>query len=343
MQKQKKLLSKFDSFSGIWDEREKKYDKTKLFFDFETTIDPSIAVIKKIAKKSDSGGGFKPVLSRKKRKSVTLEEGIGGRRILTKASGGCSWSSETGDTTESESINMEEKCLIEKTSFDYSKSGIITDKNHDQTPKKPGVKIKKTLDKLLGKINFLNLDIDNNILSNALLELPSSLKNLVPISVRKSFALNISLNKVASTLSKFSGIIYASFTSKASLVQAIKKTRAADILVNTNLKKLNTRSDWTMVVKKIPVETSAEAKAIVEFEQSDHADLVAAKWSILIGKNAMYVARANLDKKTWNVRDHHRALLYTLPMETNVHDIWDFVRSVSGKTCVINCYPVIYA
>ncbi|KAG9295482.1 hypothetical protein G9A89_013511 [Geosiphon pyriformis] len=30
-------------------------------------------------------------------------------------------------------------------------------------------------------------------------------------------------------------------------------------------------------------------------------------------------------------------------MKTNVHDIWDYINSVSGKTCAINCYSVTYA
>ncbi|KAG9298949.1 hypothetical protein G9A89_015971 [Geosiphon pyriformis] len=62
-------------------------------------------------------------------------------------------------------------------------------------------------------------------------------------------------------------------------------------------------------------------KAVVEFERSDQADLAVAEWSILIGKNAVCVAKANSDKEVWDVRNQHRALLYTLPMGTNAHDI----------------------
>ncbi|KAG9291581.1 hypothetical protein G9A89_022000 [Geosiphon pyriformis] len=38
----------------------------------------------------------------------------------------------------------------------------------------------------------------------------------------------------------------------------------------------------------------------------------------------------------------HRALLYTLPIGTNAHDIWDFIGSVGEKTCVINQHSVTY-
>ncbi|KAG9304151.1 hypothetical protein G9A89_019713 [Geosiphon pyriformis] len=291
-------------------------------------VGPSIVIIKKVAKESGSDSGFKPVLSRKKKKGVTLEKSVGSKRV----------------TTESKSIDMEEKCLVEETSFDYGKSGTIAGRDHNQMSKGPGIKTKKALSKLLKKINFLNLDIDNNVLLDALLELPPPLKNLVPVSVRKSFALNISLDKVvekssqkklivvrrlfskvngfgrASTPSKFSEIICAFFTSEASLMQAMEKTRAADILVNTDLRKLNIHSDRAVVIKKIPVGILAEAvhtvlsefgiiklikmqlvglwqKAVVEFEQLDHADLVTAEWSILIGKDAICVARADSDKK----------------------------------------------
>ncbi|KAG9303991.1 hypothetical protein G9A89_005901 [Geosiphon pyriformis] len=272
--------------------------------------------MKKIAEKSGSGGSFKSVLSKKKRKDVALEENVGGKGALTKVSGGHSWGSETSNTIESESINMEEKCLVEETSFDYEKSGTIINEEHDQTLKEPGIKTKKTLGKPLGKIDFLNLGIGDNILLDVLLVLLSSLKNLIPVFVRKFFALDISLDKVvgkssqeklmvvrrlfskvnsfgeASTSSKFSGIIHASFISEASLVQAIEKARAVDILVNTDLKKSTGHLDQAVVVKEISVGTLAEAvcaalsefgiiksikmqlvelwqKAVVEFEQSD--------------------------------------------------------------------------
>ncbi|KAG9301144.1 hypothetical protein G9A89_012527 [Geosiphon pyriformis] len=99
-----------------------------------------------------------------------------------------------------------------------------------------------------------------------------------------------------------------------------------------------------MVVKKIPVGMLTEAvytalsefgviksikmqliklwqKAVVKFEQLDYTNLVTIKWLILIGKDTVYVARVDSDKELWDVRDHHRALLYILPVETNAHNI----------------------
>ncbi|KAG9290922.1 hypothetical protein G9A89_011072 [Geosiphon pyriformis] len=193
-------------------------------------------------------------------------------------------------------------------------------------------------------------------------------KNLVNVSVYKSFALDIGLNKVveksfqeklqvirklfskingfgkASTLLKFAEIIRTSFTFKSSLAQASKKAEDAKILVNTDLKKFSGHSDQTVVVKKIPVGTLVEAiyaalsefgviklikmqlmklwqKAVVKFGKIEQTDLVAVRWSILIGKNAVHVAKTDKNKKSWNVKDYHRALFYTLLIGMNAHNI----------------------
>ncbi|KAG9305908.1 hypothetical protein G9A89_016561 [Geosiphon pyriformis] len=331
---------------------------------FLITVGLSIVIIKKVAKDSGVGRDFKPVLSRKKRKSVTLEEGIGGKKMPTKVPSGHSWDFETGNTTKSESIDIEKECLVEETSFDYGESKIFADEDHNQMPKGPSVKTKKALGKSLGKKNFSDCDNNDDVLSDIFLELSSSLKNLVTVFVRKSFALNIGLNKVirkfsqeklmmvkklfskvngfgeASTPSKFLEIICASFTSESSLAQATEKARVANILVNSDLKKSTSHSDQTVVIKEIPVGTSVEAqKTVVEFKQLNHADLVAAKWSILIRKDAICVARANLDKETWDARDHHRALLYTLPIETNVRYTVVYFNSADLLDAVVGTTP----
>ncbi|KAG9305916.1 hypothetical protein G9A89_016569 [Geosiphon pyriformis] len=170
----------------------------------------------------------------------------------------------------------------------------------------------------------------------------------------------------ASTPSKFSGIIQRTFTSESSLMKATKLAADVKILVNTDLKKSTGCSDQAVVLKKILVGTSAKTvctalaefstiksikmqlvklwqKVIIEFEKQNQTDLLAARWSILIGKDAVRVARSDLDKITWDIRDYYRALLYTLPVRTNAYDIWDFIGSVDGKTCVIDYHPVTYA
>ncbi|KAG9284666.1 hypothetical protein G9A89_003626 [Geosiphon pyriformis] len=283
--------------------------------------------MKKTAKVSGSESGFKTVASRKKRKRGALAEGVDNGGVAAGVSGVCSWGSETGDTTESESVDMEEKCLVEETSFNYGEGGALAGGDYDQTPTSSKVKTKKALGKPLGKIDFSKDSSNDSVLSDAPLELPPSMKNLVNVSVRKSFMLDIGLDKVvskssqeklvvvrklfskingfggASTPSKFSEIIRATFTSESGLIKAIEKATGVNIMVNTDLKRSSGRSDRAVVVKEIPIGTSAKAvhaalykfgKVMVEFERLDQADLVAAEWSILIG--------ADSDKEAWDAR-----------------------------------------
>ncbi|KAG9286811.1 hypothetical protein G9A89_012361 [Geosiphon pyriformis] len=145
------------------------------------------------------------------------------------------------------------------------------------------------------------------------------------------------------------------FTFKSSLVQTSKKAEKMKILVNSDPKKPSGHSNRAVVLKKIPIGTSTKTvrtalsefgiiklikmqlvglwqKVVVEFEQS-----------ILIGKDAVCIARSDVDKESWNVCNVYKALLYTLPIGTNAYDIWDYVALVGGKTCVIDHHPVSYA
>ncbi|KAG9304322.1 hypothetical protein G9A89_019884 [Geosiphon pyriformis] len=168
---------------------------------FGATIGPDTAIMKKAAKSSSFGDGFEMVLLRKKRRGGVLEDGSSGKKVASKVQKSHSWGSETGDTTESESINMEKKCLVEETSFDFGEGGVLAGGDHDQMPTSSKVKTKKALNKPLGKIDFSKVSDGNSILSDAPLELPPSLKNLVNVLVRKSFALDIGLDKMASNFS----------------------------------------------------------------------------------------------------------------------------------------------
>ncbi|KAG9290319.1 hypothetical protein G9A89_007050 [Geosiphon pyriformis] len=338
--------------------------------------------MKKTAKVSGSKSGFKAVASRKKRKGDALAEGVNNRGVVAEGL-------ETGDTIESESVNMEKECLVEETSFDYGESGALAGEDYDQTPTNSKIKTKKALGKPLGKIDFSKDGSNDSVLLDAPLELPPPVKNLVNVPVRKLFALDIGLDKVAgkssqeklvvvrklfsgingfggaSTSLKFSGIIRVTFTSELGLIKATEKATGANIMVNTDLKRSVGCSDWAVMLKEIPVGTSAEAvctvlfefgiiksikmqlvglwqKTVVEFEQSDHTDLVVAEWSILIRKDVVWVARSDLDKESWDARNQHRVLLYTLPLGTTAHNIWDFIGFVGGKMCVIDHHPVIY-
>ncbi|KAG9289722.1 hypothetical protein G9A89_014457 [Geosiphon pyriformis] len=340
--------------------------------------------MKKTIKVSGSESGFKPVVSKKKRKGDVLAEGIDNREVATEAPGAC-------NTTESESIDMKEECLVKETSVDYGENGTFVEGDPNQMPKSLRVKTKKVLEKPLGVINYGTVNTDNDVLDNFFLLLPLlPIKLFVQVPVHKSFALDIDFMAItgkssqeklsfikknfssvndfegASTLSKFGGIICATFTSEKAMMAAGKLANDHSVVVNTDFKcPNNIRTNRDIVLKKIPVGTSMEAvhtavsefgiikkirmqlvglwqKVIIKIEDQNQADLLANKWSIFIGKDAVHVARADVNKQIWDSRDRFRALFYTLPVGTNAHDLWDFLDLVGEKTCVIDCNSVNY-
>ncbi|KAG9296809.1 hypothetical protein G9A89_002206 [Geosiphon pyriformis] len=72
-----------------------------------------------------------------------------------------------------------------------------------------------------------------------------------------------------------------------------------------------------------------QVKAVVEFAESSQADLLAAKWSFLIRKDSVHVAKAAS-------RNQFRALLFTLSVNTTAHNLGNFLEKAGRKTCVIN-------
>ncbi|KAG9296159.1 hypothetical protein G9A89_014751 [Geosiphon pyriformis] len=218
----------------------------------------SIAVIKKSVKGFSSVNSEesvkKNIAFRKKRKGGVLKDGIASELVLSKKA------SKADDTTESDNVNIEEKCLVEKTSIDYGERSLFMKGDSNQILKSLRLVTKKAVDTPLEKINFLDNVNDDNILLDTPVILPSLLKNLVNVFVQKSFAMDIELDKMTgkSFQKKLMVIICASFTSEASLVQTMEKMRAVNILVNTDLKKLTICLDRAVVVKEIPVRTLAE-------------------------------------------------------------------------------------
>ncbi|KAG9305776.1 hypothetical protein G9A89_001064 [Geosiphon pyriformis] len=134
---------------------------------------------------------------------------------------------------------------------------------------------------------------------------------------------------------------------------AAKLANDYGIVVNTNLKcPINNCTNQAIVLKEILVKISVKTvyAAVAEFGiirsikiQLDQADRLAAKWSILIGKNTVQMTRTDVNKQTWDSKDEFRALLYTLFMSTTAHDIWEFIDSISGKTCIIDYNLLTYA
>ncbi|KAG9291098.1 hypothetical protein G9A89_012970 [Geosiphon pyriformis] len=83
-------------------------------------------------------------------------------------------------------------------------------------------------------------------------------------------------------------------------------------------------------------------KALVKFKSSQITDLVASKWLILLDKDLAHIAKANINKQIWDLRDSYHALLYTLPMGMTVYNLSDLIQSYSEKTCYISRNLVFY-
>ncbi|KAG9300162.1 hypothetical protein G9A89_010572 [Geosiphon pyriformis] len=184
------------------------------------------------------------------------------------------------------------------------------------------------------------------------------------VSVKKKFYQIDGFGR-ALTLSKFSGIIRSLFTSELSLKRARELAIYEKIVANNNVRHVNKISDQVIVVKKILVDLPKSAvksvfskfdkvvlikikliglwqKALVEFESFEIADLVTAKWFVLLRKDSVCVAKAIDDKQSWVSRDLHRILLYTLPVGTTAHNLSNLLKSYGGKTCFIGHNPSSY-
>ncbi|KAG9284679.1 hypothetical protein G9A89_003639 [Geosiphon pyriformis] len=75
---------------------------------------------------------------------------------------------------------------------------------------------------------------------------------------------------------------------------------------------------------------------MVEFAESSQTDMLASKWSFLIGKDSVCVAKTVGDCNIWAFRNCFRALLFTLPVKTTAHDLSNLLDNTGGKTCIIN-------
>ncbi|KAG9291741.1 hypothetical protein G9A89_012026 [Geosiphon pyriformis] len=169
----------------------------------------------------------------------------------------------------------------------------------------------------------------------------------------------------ASTLSKFLGIIKSFFTSELSLNMVKKLAVREKILVNNVIRKLNSHSNWKVIIKKISVDFSNSAvesvfskfgkivsikmqliglwqKALMEFESLEIASFVASKWSVFMDKDSMRVALVINDKQSWVLRNQHWTLLYTLPVGTTAHDLSGLLNTYGKKTCFIGRNPSSY-
>ncbi|KAG9294962.1 hypothetical protein G9A89_017756 [Geosiphon pyriformis] len=77
-------------------------------------------------------------------------------------------------------------------------------------------------------------------------------------------------------------------------------------------------------------------KTVVKFAELDQADLLASKWSFLIGKDSVCIAKAVEDCETWASKNQFRAFLFTLLVKTTAHNLDNLLKRAGRKTCIIN-------
>ncbi|KAG9296409.1 hypothetical protein G9A89_015001 [Geosiphon pyriformis] len=189
---------------------------------------------------------------------------------------------------------------------------------------------------------------------------PKIVKFQVKVSVRKFFVLDINLSTVErkSVMTKTYFIRkifllvngFGGATTPLNMEITISLAREKEIVVNNDLKKQGICSDWAVVIKKILMNMPKEIITIVEFAELDQANLLVSKWSFLISKDSVHVAKAVEDHETWASKNQFRALLFTLPVGMTAHDLETLLKKTGGKTCVINrsletgnriCYAVM--
>ncbi|KAG9292090.1 hypothetical protein G9A89_017990 [Geosiphon pyriformis] len=224
------------------------------------------------------------------------------------------------------------------------------------TPKAKHINTDAIFGSPFGSPNFV-MDNDNDVSFPSHLSIslkkkwidPKIIKTQVEVFAKKSFALNINLSAVERK----------SAMAKTHMNMAILLAREKRINVNSDLKRQKMRSDWAVIIKKIPMDALKDMivatvsefgeiklikiqlirmwqKTVVEFAELNQADLLVSKWSFLIGKNSVYVAKAVENCKTWASRNWFKALLFTLPVGTTAHDLGNLLERAGRKTCIIN-------
>ncbi|KAG9303877.1 hypothetical protein G9A89_005787 [Geosiphon pyriformis] len=108
------------------------------------------------------------------------------------------------------------------------------------------------------------------------------------------------------TPSKFEGIIRSMFTSEESIKKTVLLVGKNGISINNDLRKQGFHLDWAIVIKKIPMDTPRNmiiVATVMEFAKSSQANLLVSKWSFLIEKDSVHVAKAAGDCNIWALRD----------------------------------------
>ncbi|KAG9288782.1 hypothetical protein G9A89_023079 [Geosiphon pyriformis] len=280
---------------------------------------------------------------RSARVSTTSSVGGGSTQKVKKPLSGIKLSDTDKDLKISRPVSIDRQL----TSMDTDGEAFDGKITSDSQMNTPNVKCFNTGVAISSPLSSINYDMDDD-------------EEEVEVAVKKSFTLDINFLAVerksatakthairklfsringfggATTPSKFKGIIRSTFTSEESMRKAVSLAGENGIIVNTDLKRQGVRSDRAVVIKKIPMDMPKKmiVAAVSEFGQV--ADQLAAKWSFLIGKDSVRVAKTVQNHETWVSKDQYKALLFTLPVGTMAHDLGNFLAGAGEKTCVIN-------
>ncbi|KAG9284841.1 hypothetical protein G9A89_003764 [Geosiphon pyriformis] len=105
------------------------------------------------------------------------------------------------------------------------------------------------------------------------------------------------------------------------------------ILLDMNIEKA------MLLAKKNRIAINTDLKkqeAVVKFTNSNQANLLVSKWSFLIGKDSVHVAKTVDNWKIWTSRNQYKVLLFILPIRIIVHNLGNFLEGAGKKTCFIN-------
>ncbi|KAG9295173.1 hypothetical protein G9A89_006154 [Geosiphon pyriformis] len=128
--------------------------------------------------------------------------------------------------------------------------------------------------------------------------------------------------------------------SESSLKKAKESAVSKKILVNNEIRKVNSCLDQEVIIKKIPVNLS---KLAVESVFSKFGKIVSIKMQLIgLWQKALVKYKSSKVASLVGFKDQHRALLYTLPVGTTAHDLSSLLESYGGRTCFIGRNPSSY-
>ncbi|KAG9300256.1 hypothetical protein G9A89_011329 [Geosiphon pyriformis] len=158
---------------------------------------------------------------------------------------------------------------------------------------------------------------------------PKIVKTQMEVAVKKSFILDINLSAVKEKLAMTKTQKQGVHSDRAVVIKKIPMDMPKEMIVTTV-------SEYGQIVSIKVQLIGLWQKAVVEFAKSSQANQLAAKWSFLIGKDSVHMAKAVKNRETWASRDQYRALLFTLPVGTTAYDLGNLLAR--AICCAVVCF-----